>query len=87
MNDALAAELKINSDLVSIVEALKNDFPNLDVQITRMLCLLKSTGSSWNCNCKCVCFIISCFIYNLRSKQIKYKHQGYFRLYVIRKKK
>jgi hypothetical protein len=45
MNDELAAGLKINSDLTSVVEALKNDFPNLNIQITRMLFILKSIGS------------------------------------------
>lgn len=46
MNDELEASLKMNSNLISVVENLKNDFPNLSVQITRMLFILKSTGSS-----------------------------------------
>lgn len=42
MNEEFVAELKKKSDLISIVEALKNDFPYLDVQITRLLNMLKS---------------------------------------------
>lgn len=42
MNEEFAAEWKKNSDLISVVEALKNDFPFLDFQITRLLNMLKS---------------------------------------------
>lgn len=41
-NDELAAQLKITSDLTSVVEALKNDFPDLDNEIKRILCFFKS---------------------------------------------
>eukprot|EP00102_Acyrthosiphon_pisum_P020925 XP_016658135.1 PREDICTED: coiled-coil domain-containing protein 40 [Acyrthosiphon pisum] len=42
MNDEFSDEWKKNSDLISVVDALKNDFPFLDFQITRLLCILKS---------------------------------------------
>lgn len=45
MSEELATEWKKNSDLISIVEALKNDFPDLDFHITRLLCILKSINS------------------------------------------
>lgn len=45
MSEELAAEWKKNSDLISIVEALKNDFPDLDFHIARLLCMLKSISS------------------------------------------
>lgn len=42
MKDEFSDEWKKNSDLISVVEALKNDFPFLDFQITRLLYILKS---------------------------------------------
>lgn len=42
MNDEFSDEWKKNSDLISVVDALKNDFPFLDFQITRLLYILKS---------------------------------------------
>lgn len=42
MNEEFTAEWKKNSDLISVVEALKNDFPYLDVQITRLSSMLKT---------------------------------------------
>ncbi|XP_026807082.1 coiled-coil domain-containing protein 40-like [Rhopalosiphum maidis] len=42
MDDEFSDEWKKNSDLISVVEALKNDFPYLDFQITRLLYILKS---------------------------------------------
>lgn len=45
MNEEFAAEWKNNSDLISVVEALKNDFPYLDFQITRLFNILKSTNN------------------------------------------
>jgi len=42
MNDEFSNEWKKNSDLISVIEALKNDFPYLDFQITRLLYILKS---------------------------------------------
>lgn len=42
MKDEFSDEWKKNSDLISVVEALKNDFPYLDFQITRLLYILKS---------------------------------------------
>lgn len=45
MNEEFAAEWKKNSDLISVVEALKNDFPHLDFQITRLFNILKSINN------------------------------------------
>lgn len=45
MNEEFVAECKKNSDLVSVVEALKNDFPYLDFQITRLFNILKSINN------------------------------------------
>lgn len=42
MNEEFAAAWKKNSDLIGVTEALKNDFPHLDLQITRLLNMLKS---------------------------------------------
>ncbi|KAE9542832.1 hypothetical protein AGLY_002743 [Aphis glycines] len=42
MKDEFSDEWKKNSDLISVVEALKNDFPYLDFQIARLLYILKS---------------------------------------------
>lgn len=42
MNEEFVTDWKKNSDLISVVEALKNDFPYLDFQITRLLNILKS---------------------------------------------
>lgn len=42
MNEDHAVEWKRNSDLISVVEALKNDFPYMDFQITRLLSILKA---------------------------------------------
>jgi len=41
MNEEFTTEWKKNSDLIYVVEALKNDFPDLDFQITRLLNILK----------------------------------------------
>lgn len=45
MNEECATEWKKHSDLISVLEALKNDFPDLDFQITRLLYILKSIDS------------------------------------------
>lgn len=42
MTEEFAAEWKKNSELIGVTEALKNDFPYLDFQITRLLNILKS---------------------------------------------
>lgn len=42
MNEDYATEWKRNSDLISVVEALKNDFPYMDFQIIRLLNILKA---------------------------------------------
>lgn len=42
MNEVLEAERKKNTELISVLEALKNDFPDLDFQITHLLDILKS---------------------------------------------
>lgn len=42
MNEEHGVEWKKNSDLISVVEALKNDFPYLDFQITRLINILKA---------------------------------------------
>jgi len=45
MNEEFATEWKKNCDLIYVVEALKNDFPDLDFQITRLLNILKLIDS------------------------------------------
>ncbi|XP_060873754.1 interaptin-like [Metopolophium dirhodum] len=45
MNEAITAQGSKNSNLISVVEALKNDFPYLDVVLTRLLLTLKSIES------------------------------------------
>lgn len=42
MKEEFAAESKKNSDLISVVEALKNDFPYLGHQIIRLLSILEA---------------------------------------------
>lgn len=42
MNEEFTSEWKKNSELISVTEALKNDFPYLDFQIIRLLNILKS---------------------------------------------
>lgn len=42
MTEEFAAEWKKNSELISVTQALKNDFPYLDFQITRLLNILTS---------------------------------------------
>jgi len=45
MNEAITAQDSKKSDLISVVEDLKNDFPYLDVELTRLLFTLKSIDS------------------------------------------
>lgn len=45
IKEEFAAEWKKNADLLSVVEALKNDFPDLDFLIIRLLGILKSIDS------------------------------------------
>ncbi|KAL4090962.1 hypothetical protein QTP88_025714 [Uroleucon formosanum] len=45
MNEAFTVQGSKNSDLISVVEALKTDFPYLDVVLTRLLLTLKSIDS------------------------------------------
>lgn len=42
VNEVYTSERKKNSDIISVVEALRNDFPHLNVQITRLFNMLKS---------------------------------------------
>lgn len=42
MNEVSEAERKKYCDIISVVEALKNDFPYLNLQITRLFNMLKS---------------------------------------------
>lgn len=42
MNEVSENERKKYSDLISIIEALKIDFPHLNLQITRLFNMLKS---------------------------------------------
>lgn len=45
INEEYSTEWKKNSDLISVVEALKNDFPYLDFQITRLINILKTINN------------------------------------------
>jgi len=45
MNEVFTAQRSKNSDLISVVEALKNDFPYLDVELTRLSFTLNSIDS------------------------------------------
>lgn len=45
MNEEFSVEWKKNSDLICVLEALKNDFPDLDFQTTRLLIILKLIDS------------------------------------------
>lgn len=42
MNEVITAQRSKNSDLISVVEALKNDFPYLDTELTRLSFTLNS---------------------------------------------
>jgi hypothetical protein len=42
MNEAIIAQRLKNSNLITVVECLKNDFLFLDVELTRLLLTLKS---------------------------------------------
>ncbi|VVC24084.1 Hypothetical protein CINCED_3A023271 [Cinara cedri] len=42
MNEVFEAERKKNTELISVAEALKNDFPDLDFQLTHLLDILKT---------------------------------------------
>lgn len=42
INEGFEIERKKNSDLTTVVDALKNDFPYLDIQFTFLLNTLKS---------------------------------------------
>lgn len=42
MNESFSAELKKNSDLISVLEALKNNFPEFNEQIICLSYILKS---------------------------------------------
>jgi len=48
MNEEFLAEWKKNADLISVVEALKNNFPDLDFQIIRLLNIIKSIDNHTN---------------------------------------
>lgn len=45
MDEEFSVEWKKNADVISVVEALKNDFPYLDFQIARLMYTLKSIDS------------------------------------------
>jgi len=42
MDEVLKASWKTNSDLIEVAEKLKNDFPDLECQISRLLFILDS---------------------------------------------
>lgn len=42
MDEEFASEKKKNTSVISVVKNLKNDFPELEFQIIRMLNMLKS---------------------------------------------
>lgn len=42
MTKELAAEWKKNADLLSVVNSLRNDFPDLSFHMVRLLSVLKS---------------------------------------------
>jgi len=45
IKEAITTQGSKNSNLISVVEALKNDFPYLDFVLTRLLLTLKSIES------------------------------------------
>lgn len=42
MDEEFETERKKNANVISVIETLKNDFPELEFQIIRMLNMLKS---------------------------------------------